>query len=103
MEGSPLRVGCRHLRSGRWQFKAKFYVEERKLGLVQLNLLNGENGCGFLWADMKSVYRKLFSDDDNAITHLAIWQDVAANNRIALFEILQHRLRTAEERRQRGL
>jgi hypothetical protein len=88
IRGSPLQVGAvGTYASGKWQFKAKFYFDNKKLDFVQLNLLNGESGCGSLWADMKSVYGKPFSESEDAITHLAIWQDEAKNNRIALFEI----------------
>jgi hypothetical protein len=90
MEGSPLQVGAVGTHSsGKWQFKSKFYFDAGKLGLVKLDLVNGEKGCGALWADMKSAYGKPFSDDENVITHLAIWHDTAKNNRIALFAIGQ--------------
>jgi len=85
---SPLEVGAVGTHSsGKWQFRTVFYFDGGKLSYIKATLQNGEKGCGSLWADMKSVYGKPFSEDHDAIMGTAIWQDSTKNNRVALLEI----------------
>jgi hypothetical protein len=88
ISGSTLEVGAvgTH-RSGKWQFETVFYFDGNKLALVQAKLLNGESGCGGLWADMKSAYGMPFSEDHDSISSDAIWHDDKKNNFISILEI----------------
>jgi hypothetical protein len=88
ISGSSLRVGAIGTHSsGKWQFGTVFYFDDNKLALVQAKLRNGQNGCGALWADMKSAYGKPFSEDHDTISSDAIWHDAKKNNFISILEI----------------
>jgi hypothetical protein len=87
MKDSPHVVGAvGTYSSGTHHFRATYYFDGGKLSLVMLKLTNGTNGCGMLWADMKSAYGKPFSEKGGLIND-AIWHDVAKNNFVAVLEI----------------
>jgi hypothetical protein len=84
---NALTVGNVGMHSSGWhQFRSVFYYQGNRLAAVKLKLLNGERGCGSLWADMETAYGRPIKDSRGQLLHFALWHDNAKNNRVSLSE-----------------